>query len=56
MWTGGQCHAPCRFTPAKESVSIEQEARWVTGPVWTGAGNRAPQGFDPSTVKQVVVT
>jgi len=56
MWAGGQCHAPGRFTPEKEPVSIVQETRWVTGPVWTGAGNSCLPGFDPPTVQQVAVT
>jgi len=38
---GGQRHAPGRFTPEKEQVTIVQEAGWVSGSVWTGAGNLA---------------
>jgi len=30
------------FTPGKDPVLIVQEAGWVPGPVWTGAGNLAP--------------
>ena len=37
------------FTP----VPILQEAGWAPGPVWTGAENLAPPGFDPRTVQPV---
>jgi hypothetical protein len=30
-----------------------QEAWWATGPVWTGAENLVPPGFDPRTVQPV---
>jgi hypothetical protein len=30
-----------RFTPGKDPVPIEQEAEWVSEPVWTGAENLA---------------
>jgi len=30
-----------------------QEAGWASGPVWTGAENLAPPGFDPRTVQPV---
>ena len=30
-----------------------QEAGWVPGPVWTGAKNLAPPGFDPRIVQLV---
>ena len=35
------------FTPGKDLVPIVQEAGWAPGPVWTGAENLAPPGFDP---------
>ena len=41
------------FTPGKDPVPIVQEAGWVPGPVWTGAENLAPSGFDPRTVQPV---
>jgi hypothetical protein len=41
------------FTPGKDPVPIEQEAGWVPGPVWTGAENIVPMGFDPRTVQPV---
>jgi hypothetical protein len=42
-----------RSTPGKDPVSIIQEAGWAPGPVWTGAENLAPSGFDPRTVQPV---
>ena len=36
---------PGRFTPEKDPVPIVQEARWVPGPVSTGAENLAPTGI-----------
>ena len=41
------------FTPGKDPVPIVQEAGWVPGPVWTGAENIAPPGFDPRIVQPV---
>ena len=41
------------FTPGKDPVPIVQEAGWTPGPVWTGAENLAPPGFDPRTVQPV---
>ena len=38
------------FTPGKDPVPIVQEGGWVPGPVWTGAENLAPPGFDRRTV------
>jgi hypothetical protein len=40
--------------PRKDLVPIVQEAGWDPGPVWTGAENLAPPGFDPRTVQPVV--
>ena len=39
------------FTPGKDPVPIVQEAGWAPGPVWTGAENLAPLGFDPWTLQ-----
>ena len=50
---GGQRHAPAAFTPGKEPLPIVQEAGWASGPVWTGAKNLAPPGFDPRTAQPV---
>jgi len=41
------------FNPEKGPVPIVQEAGWAPGPVWTGADNLAPPGFDPRTVQPV---
>ena len=41
------------LTPGKDPVPIVQEAGWASGPVWTGAENLAPPGFDPPTVQPV---
>ena len=41
------------FTPGKDPVPVVQEAGWAPGPVWTGAENLAPPGFDPRTVQPV---
>ena len=49
MGVGGQLHVPAAFTPGKEPLPIVQEAGWAPGPVWTGAENLAPAGFDPRT-------
>ena len=45
----GQLHALAALYPRKEPVPIVQGARWAAGPVWTGAENLAPPGFDPRT-------
>jgi len=41
------------LTPGKDPVPIVQEAGWASGPIWTGAENLAPPGFDPGTVQPV---
>jgi len=41
------------LTPEKDPVPILQGAGWASGPVWTGAENRAAPGFDPRTVQPV---
>jgi hypothetical protein len=45
----GQHHAPAAFTPGKEPVPITQQAWWAPEPVWIGAENLAPPGYDPRT-------
>ena len=49
----GHHHAPAAFTPGKDPVPIVQEARWAPEPVWIGAENLAPPGFDPQTFQPV---
>jgi len=41
------------FAPGKDPVPTVQEAGWVPGPVWRGAENLAPPGFDPRAVQPV---
>jgi hypothetical protein len=46
----GSASRPGRFLPpGKDSGPIVQDAGWVPGPVWTGAENLAPPGFDLRT-------
>jgi hypothetical protein len=49
----GQHHAPAAFTPGEDPVPNVQEARWAPEPVWIGAENLAPPGFDPRTLQPV---
>ena len=44
---------PQHLTPWKDPLPTVQEAGWASGPVWTGAENLAPRGFDPQTVQAV---
>ena len=39
--------------PGKDPVPIVQEAGWAPEPVWIGAENLAPTGFDPRTFQPV---
>ena len=50
----GSASRPGRsLLPGKDTVPIAQEAGWAPGPVWTGAENLPPPGFDPRTVQSV---
>jgi hypothetical protein len=49
----GQHHSPATFIPGKDPVPIVQEAGWTPEPVWIGAENFAPPGFDPRTFQPV---
>ena len=49
----GSASRPGCFTPGKDPVHIVQEAGWAPRPVWTGAANLAPPGFDPRTVQNL---
>jgi hypothetical protein len=51
---GRSTPCPRSFTPGKDSVPIVWEAGWAPGPVWMGAENLAPPGFDPQTIQPVV--
>jgi hypothetical protein len=53
MGVGGQRHYPAAFTFGKDPVLILQVGGWAPGPVWRGAENFAPPGFDPRTVQPV---
>ena len=53
MGVSGQRHDPAALPPGKNLVPIVQEAGWAPGPVWTGAENLAPPGFDARTVQPV---
>jgi hypothetical protein len=35
----------------RDHIPILREGGWAPGPVWTGAENLAPPGFDPRTVQ-----
>jgi hypothetical protein len=48
-----QRHAPAAFYFRENPVSIEQEAEWAPGPVWTLAEISSPPGFDSRTVQPV---
>ena len=50
---GWSAPRPDRITPGKDPVPIVQDAGWAPGPVWTGAENLSPPGFDPRTVQSV---
>jgi hypothetical protein len=52
MGLGGQRHTPAALPPGKTRYPLY----WRLGalePVWTGAENLAPPGFDPRTVQCV---
>ena len=46
----GTASRPGRLYPGKDIV---QEAGWAPEPVWTGAENLDPPGFDPQTFQAV---
>jgi len=41
------------FTSRKDPIPLVREVGWAPGPVWTGAENLAPLGFDPRTAQPV---
>ena len=53
MGVDGQRQDPAALTPGKNPVPIVQNAGWASGPVWTGAENLTPPGFDPRTFQPV---
>jgi hypothetical protein len=44
---------PGRFIPGKDPLPTVQEAERAPEPVWTGAENLVPPGFDPRAVRPV---
>jgi len=48
MGVRGQHHALAAAYPRER-----KEAGWASGPVWTGAENLAPPGFNPRTVQPI---
>jgi hypothetical protein len=42
-----------RPRPGRFLVPIVPEAGWAPEPVWTGAENQTPTGFDPRTIQPV---
>jgi hypothetical protein len=44
---------PAAFSSGKDPVPIVQEAGWAPEPVWIGAENLAPPGFDSRTFQPV---
>jgi len=49
----GQHHAPFTFTSGKDPVPIVQQDGWAPEPVWIGAENLAPPGFDPRNFQPI---
>jgi hypothetical protein len=52
-WGYCQTQHPGRFTPGQDALTKVQDFGWAAGPVWTGALNLAPPGFDPLTIQPV---
>ena len=52
VWSASR---PGCFHPRENPVPIVQEAGWAPEPVWIGAENLAPPGFDPRTFQPVVI-
>jgi hypothetical protein len=50
---GGQRHAPAALPPGKTRYPYYRRLGGPKGPVWKGAKNLPPQGFDPWTVQPV---
>ena len=56
MLDGGLCskqHAGLPYRQEGDPTSAVQEGGWTAGPVWTGAENIAPPGFDPLPVQPI---
>jgi hypothetical protein len=53
MGVGTQRHAPASLPPGKIPGTHFIGGWWAPGPVWTGAENSPPPGFDLQTVQSV---
>ena len=53
MGEGSASRPGSTLPPGKTRYTIVQEDGWASGPVWTGAENLDPPGFDPRTVQPV---
>jgi len=53
MGMGGQHHAPAALPPGKIRYPLYRRLGGPQGPVWTGAENLAPPGFNSRTVQPV---
>ena len=48
---GGKRHASATLPQERVPVPIVQEAGWASGPVWYGAENLAPTGFETTNLR-----
>ena len=53
MSVGGQRHAPASLPWEKDPLPIVQKGGRAPWPIWVGAENPVPPGFDPRTVRPV---
>ena len=53
MGVGCQRHAPAALPLRKTRDPLYREVGWVLVPVWTGAENLPPPGFDPRNVQPI---
>jgi len=54
MEVGGQCHSLAALPQERLLYPLYRRLGWPPRPVWTGAENLAPPGFDPQTIQPVV--
>ena len=53
MWAVGQCPSWPLYPIEREPVPLARKAGWANRPVWTGAYNLAPPGFESCTTQPV---
>ena len=53
-WVGNATPQP-PYPRERDPVANVKEARWAPAPVWTGAENLTPTGFNPQTVQPVAI-